>query len=93
MIETEKQAFEAWWADPVWDDSEHDFSSRWDGEKGISAAAFYGGYHSRDEEIAALKAEIGRKDEAMETALEQARGGSVGLALDTIEQALKGGDR
>ena len=31
---------------------------------------FYGGYHSRDEEIAALKAEIERKDEAIKNALE-----------------------
>ena len=84
-MDKEKQAFEAWNEDVRF--TEHDqemkFSdyiasdyiidssighhSRW-----IIGNAFYGGYHSRDEEIAALKAEIERKDEALRVVLDSA---------------------
>lgn len=49
---------------------------------------FLTGYDEALEEIVALKAEIERKDEAMNRALNQAKYGEIGLAFYIIEQAL-----
>jgi hypothetical protein len=53
------------------------------------------GYHSRDEEVAELKAEIERKDEAIRKAIPELycnkKGiGAIGKAKDILEQALQG---
>jgi hypothetical protein len=74
MMEKEKQAFDKWHDSTEPDDNEIDFSRLVAEEhKDLVtqdwAYGFYGGYHSRDEEIAALKAEIKRKDKRIKEAM------------------------
>jgi hypothetical protein len=73
VMDKEKQAFEKWYSA---DDAEIENTIGREIVKGtkfsvITGIVFYGGYHARDEEIAALKAEIKRKNEALKAARQE----------------------
>ncbi len=70
--EKEKAAFGLWREMP-YTDSEKRFANNLSEDNADIVRAFYGGYHSRDKEIARLLAEIERKDDLLRDVLNSGR--------------------